>query len=223
MTRTLAHKRPRAHRANTSLWIYLSLVSAVLLLVVLVLSNLVSGTPAASAPTLSDGRVWGRAGAPVNIEVFSDFQCPFCARADAMLHQIAPAYFDTGKAKATYRYFAFLGDESHWAANAAECAGEQGQFWVFANYLFTHQAGENAGAFTRSNLKQFASGLELAPNAFNACVDGSKYAGAIQQDTREGQRRGVRSTPTFFVNGRMIEGLLPNAQFTALLDSLQTK
>jgi len=167
--------------------------------------------------------VWGQANATVNIEIFSDFQCPYCARADAMLHQLAPAYLDTGKANVTYRYFAFLGDESQWAANAAECAGEQGQFWVFANMLFTHQAGENAGAFTRSNLKQFANGLGLSPTAFGACVDSDKYAGAIQHDTREGQRRGVRSTPTFFVNGRMIEGLPPSAQFTALLDSLQTQ
>jgi protein-disulfide isomerase len=223
MTRTIAHKRRQARRTNTAPWVFLSMGAAVLLVVVLVVWNLASGTPTSSAPALSDGRVWGQANAPVDIEVFSDFQCPFCARADAMLHQIAPAYFDTGKAKVTYRYFAFLGDESQWAANAAECAGEQGQFWAFANTLFTHQAGENAGAFTRSNLKQFAGGLGLAPGAFNACVDGNRYTGTVQQDTREGRQRGVFSTPTFFVNGRKIDGVLSSTQFTALLDSSQTK
>jgi protein-disulfide isomerase len=223
MTRTLARKRHPAQRGGTSHWIFISIAAAVLLLVLLVILSLAFGTPTASAPFVSEGRVWGKASAPVNIEIFSDFQCPYCARADAMLHQIAPAYFDTGKAKVSYHYFAFIGNESQWAANAAECASEQGKFWQFANTLFSHQAGENAGAFTRINLKQFGSSLGLEPTAFGACVDGDKYAQTVQQDTRSGQQRGVRSTPTFFVNGRMTEGLLPNAQFTALLDSLQPK
>ena len=223
MTRTIGHKRSPTHTTNVNYAIILSVLVAVLMVVAAVLLNTAFGAAPAAAPTVSAGRVWGRANAPVNVEVFSDFQCPFCARADAMLHQIAPAYIDTGKAKITYRYFAFLGDESQWAANAAECASTQGQFWVFANTLFTHQAGENAGAFTRNNLKRFASGLGLSPNSFNACVDSDKYAGVVQQDTRDGQQRGVRSTPTFFVNGRMIEGVLSPAQFTALLDSIQSK
>jgi protein-disulfide isomerase len=140
-----------------------------------------------------------------------------------VLHQIAAKYLDTGKAKVTYRHFSFIGDESDWAANASECANEQGKFWDYANYLFTHQAGENKGAFSRNNLKQFAVALKLDTSAFNTCFDSNKYAYVIKQDTAEGQRRGVRSTPTFFVNGQRIEAVVPAEQLSAMIDRLQPK
>jgi len=222
MTRTIAHRRQHAHAGETRL-ILLTLAGAgALLAVVLLLGNVLSA-PSASAPNVSSGRVWGLAAAPINIEIYSEFQCPYCARADGILHEIAPAYFDTGKAKVTYHYFAFIGDESRWAANAAECAAQQGKFWEFSNMLFTHQAGENAGAFTPGNLKQLAQGLNLAQPAFASCVDSNQYAAVVQQDTLDGQRRGVNSTPTFFVNGRMVQGVQTSAQFTAMLDKLQSK
>jgi protein-disulfide isomerase len=222
MTRTIAHKRKQAHAGETRLIVLTLAGAAALLGVVLLLGNLFSA-PSAAAPSVSSGRVWGLATAPINIEIYSDFQCPYCARADGMLHEIAPAYFDSGKARVTYHYFAFLGDESRWAANAAECAGRQGKFWEFSNILFTHQAGENAGAFTAGNLKRLAQGLDLAQPAFAACVDGNQYAPVVQQDTLEGQRRGVNSTPTFFVNGRMVQGIQSSAQFAAMLDTLPGK
>jgi protein-disulfide isomerase len=186
-------------------------------------ANLFLSTRPAAAPTVSSGRVWGSASAPVNIEIFSDFQCPVCARADGVLQQIAPQYFDSGKAKVTYRHFSFIGTESDWAAQAAECAGEQDKFWQYGNYLFTHQAGENQGAFARANLKQFAGAVGLDTTAFNACFDSGRTAAAVKQDTNEGTRRGVNSTPTFFINGRMNVGLIPADQLGALIDSLQPK
>jgi protein-disulfide isomerase len=167
---------------------------------------------------VSAGRVWGQAQAPVSIEVFSDFQCPVCARADAALHRIAPQYIDTGKAKITYRHFSFIGPESNWAAQAAECASEQQRFWDYAQYLFTHQAGENVGAFAINNLKRFAAKLGLDTTAFNACLDSNQHAAAVQQDTREGRSRGVQATPTFFVRGQRIEGLLSPDQLAALIE-----
>ena len=138
-----------------------------------------------------------------------------------MLHQLAPNYIDTGKAKVVFKNFAFIGQESIDAAQASECANEQGQFWPYADYLLTHQAGENAGAFSQDNLKAFAakiSGIDTAK--FNACVDSRKYKDAVQKETDEGRSRGVQATPTFFVNGQKIEGLLQAAQFGQLIDSL---
>ena len=222
MTRTIAHRHQQAHSGETRLILLTLAGAAALLSVALLLGNLFSA-PSAAAPSASSGRVWGLAAAPINIEIYSDFQCPYCARADGMLHEIAPAYFDTGKARVTYHYFAFIGDESRWAANAAECAARQGKFWEFSNLLFTHQAGENAGAFIPGNLKRLAQGLNLAQPAFASCVDGNQYAPVVQQDTLEGKARGVNSTPTFFVNGRMLQGVQTSAMFTAMLDTLQGK
>lgn len=138
-----------------------------------------------------------------------------------MLHQLAPNYIDTGKAKVVFKQFAFIGQESIDAAEASECANEQGQFWPYADYLLTHQAGENAGAFKVDNLKVFGTKIAGIDSAkFNSCVDSRKYKDAVQQETDEGRRRGVSATPTFFVNNQKIEGLLPATQFGQLIDSL---
>ncbi len=115
----------------------------------------------------------------------------------------------------------FIGPESGWAAEAAECANEQGKFWDYANYVLTHQAGENVGAFSKENLKGFAQKVTLDMAKFNACFDSGKYAQMAQSENAQGQSRGVRATPTFFVNGQKIEGLLSAQQFGQLIDSLQ--
>ncbi len=138
-----------------------------------------------------------------------------------MLRQIAPQYIDTGKAKVVYHHFAVIGDESVWAAEATECAGDQGRFWDFTDALFANQAGENAGAFSKDKLKAIAAELDLDTATFNTCLDTDKYQAAIKQETSQGQSLGVRAVPTFFINGQKYEGLLPADQLTKLIDSLQ--
>ncbi len=137
-----------------------------------------------------------------------------------MLRQIAPQYIDTGKAKVVYHNFAVIGDESIWAAEAADCAGDQNKFWDYSTYLLENQAGENQGAFTKDKLKQFAVKLNLNSGLFNTCLDSDKYKSAIQQELSQGQGLGVRATPTFFVNGQKFEGMIPADQLTKLIDSL---
>ncbi len=136
-----------------------------------------------------------------------------------MLHQLAPQYFDTGKARLVYKHFAFIGPESEWAAQASECANEQGKFRAYAEYVFSHQTGENIGAFSRNNLKQFAVSVGLDISAFNSCFDSNKYADFVKQQTSEGRSRGVRATPSFFVNGQFIEGLPKQDDLARLIDS----
>ena len=104
-----------------------------------------------------------------------------------------------------FRHLAFIGDESRWAAEASECANEQGGFWDYYDKIFEEQAGENVGAFSRDNLKRFAVELGLNTEQFNQCLDSGKYRDKVQQEVAEAQRLGVRSTPTLFVNGELIE------------------
>lgn len=222
MTKPISRKARAQKKNNSSLWIIGGVAAAAIIVLILVLLNLNTPTPPPTPPAaVSAGRVLGSADAPVTIDLYSDFQCPFCRRADQMIRQIAPAYIDTGKAKVVYHNFAFIGPESEWAAQAAECANDQGKFWEYANYLFDHQTAENVGAFSQANLKQFAADLKLDTAAFNACLDSGKHASLIQQEKTDARARNIRSTPSFYVNGRFIEGLLPTAQFTALIDSLQ--
>lgn len=168
---------------------------------------------AGSAPSL------GNPDAPVTIVEFGDFQCPFCGRFfQTTEKQIIEQYVKTGKARFVYRDFAFLGPESEWAANAAECANEQGKFWQYHDYLYNNQQGENEGAFSKDNLKSFARALGLNAQQFDSCLDGDKYTEAVRRDTEEGRGAGVSGTPGTFINGRLIQGAVPFAQFQAVIE-----
>jgi len=106
-------------------------------------------------------------------------------------------------------HFAFLGDESRWAAEAAECAGDQNAFWEYHDYLFAHQSGENQGAFTKQNLKAFAADLTLDTAAFNTCLENGTHSALVAGETESARQLGVRSTPTFVLNGRPVIGAQP--------------
>lgn len=161
----------------------------------------------------------GNPAAPVTIVEFGDFQCPFCGRFfQTTEKQIIEQYVKSGKARFVYRNFAFLGEESEWAAVAAQCANEQGKFWQYHDYLFSHQQGENQGAFSKENLKAFARAVGLAGSRFDSCLDSDKYLEAVRRDTEEGRGAGVNGTPGTFVNGRLIQGAVPFTQFQALIE-----
>jgi protein-disulfide isomerase len=119
-----------------------------------------------------------------------------------------------------YLNFAFLGDESQWAAEAAECAGDQNAFWEFHDYLFSHQNGENQGAFSKDNLKAFAADMKLDTAAFNTCLDSGKYTQLVTDQTNLGKGLGVQSTPTFAVNGQPVVGAVPYETFKQTIDAL---
>jgi protein-disulfide isomerase len=162
----------------------------------------------------------GSASALVTIIEFSDFQCPYCGRfAIQTLPEIDEAYIRSGQVRVGFQHFAFLGDESRWAAEATECAAEQEAFWEYHDLLFSSQSGENQGAFTKDKLKNFAQSLGLNADAFNGCLDSGRYAGLVAGETQAAQQLGVRSTPTFLVNGRPVLGAQPFDVFAEHIDS----
>jgi protein-disulfide isomerase len=103
-----------------------------------------------------------------------------------------------------YRHMAFLGDESVWAAAAAECADDQGQFWAYHDVLFTHTAGRAQGVFAPPKLKRYAAELGLNRDAFNTCIDSHRYESWVRSQIEVGRQKGVTSTPTLIVNGHLI-------------------
>lgn len=148
----------------------------------------------------------GEENAPVVVVEYGDFQCPACQYFfQTSVKQLKAEYVETGKVRFVFRHFAFLGDESQWAAEASECANEQGRFWDYYDKLYEEQNGENVGIFSKDNLKQFAVDLELDATGFNQCLDSGRYAEKVKQETLEGQQAGVRGTPSVFVNGQYIE------------------
>ena len=122
-----------------------------------------------------------------------------------------------------YFNFAFLGDESVWAAEAAECAGDQDAYWEYHDYLFSHQNGENQGAFSKDNLKSFAVDLDLETEAFNTCLDSGKYTQLVTEQTDIARQLGVQSTPTFAVNGQPVVGAQSFEAFKQTIDALLAK
>ncbi len=178
----------------------------------------------AALPAISsDDFVLGDQNAPVTVIEYGDFQCPFCSKffkdTESTLRE---KYIKTGKVKFIYRNFAFLGDESLWAANAARCAGEQGQFWQYHDYLYSNQSGENQGAFSKSNLKSFAAVLGLVQEKFDSCLDSEKYTAVIQKEIKEGGEAGVSGVPATFINGT-IYSASPSDTFIQIIDSELSK
>ena len=159
----------------------------------------------------------GNDNAPVTLIEFSDFQCSFCRKFwQTTLPLVQKKYIDTGKIKFVYRHFAILGKHSVAAAQAAECAHEQGRFWTYHDKLFT-SAGTPL-AFTDGKLKGYANELGLKGQAFNQCFDSGKYLKKVERETATAAFLGARGTPAFFLNGQLIAGAQPLEVFETAIE-----
>ncbi len=133
---------------------------------------------------------------------------------------LAKEYVDTGKVEFVYKHSAFLGQESLWAAEAAECAADQNKFWEYHDLLFSRQSGENQGAFAKDKLLGFAQGLGLDMARFEPCLKNDQTLDRVRADTQEAQQAGVSGTPTFFINGQVLEGAQPYEAFQKVIDPM---
>lgn len=160
--------------------------------------------PAYTAP------VRGNANAPVTIVEYGDFQCPSCgAFARNTEADLIRRYIDTGKAKLVWKNFAWIGNESRLAAQAAACANEQGKFWEYHDQLYANQRGENTGYLSGATLKAFASTLALDRATFDPCLDSGRYKALVDRDGSEVRSLGLTGTPTFVINGTRVVGAQP--------------
>ena len=142
----------------------------------------------------------------VTLEEFGDFQCSHCAQfALGMGRQLKKDFVDKGRIEFVFRHFPFIGEESFRAAEATECARDQDKFWEYHDIVFENWNGVNKGAYSDDNLKGFASRLQLDRDAFDSCLDGGKYRGKVEEDLHLGERMGVNSTPSLFLQGRRIQ------------------
>jgi protein-disulfide isomerase len=179
-------------------------------------STSASQSKSANELSLGSGPILGSASAPVTIIEFSDFQCSFCKRfwADT-LPKLKEAYVDPGKARFTYRHFAILGKHSEQAAQAAECAAEQGKFWEYHDQLFKNQGGF---AFTEAKLRQYARDIGLNGGPFDSCLASGKYKDKVERETTAAAYVGGRGTPFFIVNQRHLVGAQPFDVFRKVID-----
>jgi protein-disulfide isomerase len=170
------------------------------------------------AGVTSDGdHVLGPASAPVTLIVFSDYQCPNCRQfAVDVLPWLTERWMPTGLVRVVYRDFVVRGPESQQAAEAAQCAGEQGHFWAYHDLLFQAQHGENAGAFAPEALRALAAGAGLDADALMACVQTGRQRGRVEAATTFARQQGFEGTPAYVINGRPTSGAIPVARWEEL-------
>jgi len=158
----------------------------------------------------TQGRTLVSEGARVRltVEEYSDFQCPYCARAAENIDpKVEEEYVRDGRVKLVFRHMALIGQESVWAAEASECANDQGKFWEYHDKLFENQKGENQGAFSIDNLKRFAEELGLDTQTFNQCLDSREHEDLVKAETQDAVKKGIGSTPTFVIEDQTVVGL----------------
>ena len=179
-------------------------------------------TPPAAAGTTEVQRVnvstdgdpsIGPEDAPVTIVEFSDYQCPYCASWYQQTFDRLIANYP-GQIRFVYRDLPLpMHPEAIPAAEAANCAGEQGAYWKFHDALFSGQYDLGRAAY-----EQYAADLGLEPAAFTACLDDHRTQDEVRADAADATRLGLTGTPSFVINGRILIGALPFEDFKAIID-----
>jgi protein-disulfide isomerase len=155
----------------------------------------------------------GPADAPVTIVEFSDYQCPFCRRAEPTVKEVLAKY--EGKVRFVFRHFPLdrIHPQARGASEAAACAAEQGKFWEYHAELFSGD-----GQLDRPVLDAAAQKTGLDAAAFKTCVDERKTQALVEADVKAGEDAGVSGTPAFFINGIPLRGALPFEEFQKVID-----
>ncbi|HXW01993.1 MAG TPA: DsbA family protein [Candidatus Nitrosotenuis sp.] len=142
----------------------------------------------------------GNPSAPITIIEFGDYQCTFCYKFhDSSLEIIKQEYLETGKANLVFRDFPLNGPDSVLAAEASHCANDQGKFWEYHDELYQNWGGERTGWVNRDSLDRFAQTVGLDLEAFNSCLDSSKYRDQVLNTYNFGQEIGIDATPSFLI------------------------
>jgi protein-disulfide isomerase len=161
---------------------------------------------AAEGPAIGDQQ------APVTIVLFSDFQCPFCGRAEDTVKKVLDTY--KGKVRLVFRDYPLpFHERAQKASEAAHCAGDQGKYWQMHDKLFANQQ-----ALSVPDLKSHAKGLGLDVARFDKCLDSGEKAKLVEASKKAGDEAGVNGTPAFFINGHPLTGLREFAEFKSIID-----
>jgi protein-disulfide isomerase len=169
--------------------------------------------PRVAVAVTGDDPAQGAATAPVTVVEYSDFQCPFCGRVLPTLKELRTKYGD--KMRLVWKDFPLtqIHPQAFLAAQAGNCAREQGKFWEYHDRLFANQQ-----ALQPDLLKKYATEVGMDAAKFNECLDSSKYEAKVQESLAAGTRLGITSTPTVYINGRMINGAQSIDVFQAIID-----
>jgi len=162
--------------------------------------------------SIDDDPSQGKKGSPITLIEFSEFQCPFCKRTRPTIDKIMNTY--KGKVHYVFRdYPLSFHKQAKSAANAANCANEQGKYWDYNTALWGFQ-----GKHKKDKLMEIAKELELEMDKFEKCFDSNKYFAEIDKDQQDGTKVGVSGTPAYFINGIFLSGAQPFEKFKEIID-----
>lgn len=150
--------------------------------------------------------------APIVIVEFSDFNCTYCRRFHSETFQVLLETYPD-QIRFVYRDYPILSNESYYAAQAAQCAFEQGEFWEFHDLLFSGELSLGREAY-----KTYADVVGLDSEELLDCLDDERFAEEVSRDASFASNLGVTGTPTFFINGIPMVGAQPLSQFVSIID-----
>jgi len=160
-----------------------------------------------------DDAAKGPVTAPVTIVEFSDYQCPYCARAETVVDEVVKKYGD--KVRLVYRDYPLkFHNNAETASMGAECAADQGKFWEMHRAIFSNQQ-----KLAAADLVETAGSIGLDKDAFKTCLDAGKHRAEVQKDFEDGMKYGVTGTPTFFINGIPMVGARSVESFAEIIDA----
>jgi protein-disulfide isomerase len=175
-----------------------------------------SSTPSLAVPVNKDDHILGPDSAPITLVEYGDFECPACGRAYPAVHTLLERFGEN--VRFAYRHFPLeqLHPHAESAAEAAEAAGAQGQFWPMYHLLF-----ENQQALEPENLIQYALEARLDLDRFAHDMDEGVYAARVEEHVQSGVLSGVHATPTFFVNGDYVD--ISALGFAGLVQAIEAR
>lgn len=163
---------------------------------------------------VGDAPTYGSPSAKVTIVEFSDFQCPYCAQGAKVITQLKKKYGN--KIQVAFKQYPLpFHSQAKMAAVASMCVHEQNKslFWKMHDEMFANQ-----DKLSIKELKALAEKLGADTKKFNKCLDDKKYLAHVEKDIQEGKDIGVKSTPTFYINGQLVAGALPVESFSEIID-----
>lgn len=214
----------RKNYFEKNVWLFVSILLLIAIVAILITRptntianeiDLNENTQGENENNLQERYFLGNKDAPVVMTEYSSFTCPFCKRFkidDKTFENIKKEYIDTGKVKYIYKHFT-RNETDIYAANAAECAGEQNKFYEYINLLYTNQASLQLKEF-----EKYAKELNLNTSQFNECLISQKYNYKIEEDKTEALANGITGTPGFIINGEKISGAQPFSIFKQTID-----
>ncbi len=174
---------------------------------------------------LDVGVTKGSEDAPVTVEEYADYQCPYCGMvARLTVPTLVERYVDTGKVRYVFLDFpVHPGDKSYLAAEAARCAGDQDAYWAMHDMLFGRISEWSSRRDPRRKFRDYAEAIGLDGGALKDCVNSRKYRDVVLTNRTRGEQQAVNSTPTFFINGQRVTGAVGFDQLAEVIEEELSK